>query len=111
MARRAALLNQGMTTLPTRRQALLKKMGVAKRIPTPFYNKKGRQFFLTMKGKYVVRQNGKSLYGRKATNPMAPLAIRPKIRVMRTPESHRLRTPTTKAKHVRRVKARSPNRN
>ena len=78
VARRAALLNQGMMTLPTRRQALLKKMGVAKRIPTQFYNKKGRQFFLTMKGKYVVRQNGKSLYGLKATNPMAPKAIRPK---------------------------------
>ena len=78
VARRAALLNQGMTTLPTRRQALLKKMGVAKRLPTQFYNKKGRQFFLTMKGKYVVRQNGKSLYGLKATDPRAPLAIRPK---------------------------------
>ena len=78
VARRAALLNQGMTTLPTRRQALLKKMGVAKRIPTPFYNKKGRQFFLTMKGKYVVRHQGKSLYGLKATNPLAPKAIRPK---------------------------------
>ena len=82
VARRLALLNQGMTTLPTRRQALLKKMGVVKRMPTPFYNKKGRQFFLTMKGKYVVRQNGKSLYGRKATSPRAPLAIRQKRRVV-----------------------------
>jgi hypothetical protein len=53
-------------------------MGIAKRIPVPFYNKKGRQFFLTMKGKYVVRQNGKSLYGLKATNTRAPMAIRPK---------------------------------
>ena len=78
VARRQALLNLGRTAAPTRRQALLKKMGVAKRIPTQFYNKKGRQFFLTMKGRYVVRQNGKSLYGRKATDPMAPLAIRPK---------------------------------
>jgi hypothetical protein len=77
-ARRAALLNQGLTTLPTRRQTLLKRMGVAKRLPTQFYNKKGRQFFLTLKGKYVVRHNGKSLYGRKCTNPVAPLAIRPK---------------------------------
>jgi hypothetical protein len=77
--RRQALLNHGRSAVPTRRQALLKKMGVAKRIPTPFYNKKGRQFFLTMKGKYVVvRQNGKSLYGLKATNPRAPFAIRPK---------------------------------
>lgn len=78
VARRHALLNQGMKPLPTRRQALLKKMGVAKRLPTQFYNKKGRQFFLTMKGKYVVRQNGKSLYGLKATNKRAPMAIRPK---------------------------------
>jgi hypothetical protein len=77
-----ALLNLVRTDPPTRRQALLKKMGLAKRIPTQFYNKKGRQFFLTMKGKYVVRQNGKSLYGLKATDPRAPLAIRPKRRVM-----------------------------
>lgn len=82
VARRMALLNLGRAVPPTRRQALLKKMGIAKRIPTQFYNKKGRQFFLTMKGKYVVRQNGKSLYGLKATDPRAPLAIRSKRRVM-----------------------------
>jgi hypothetical protein len=80
--RRMALLNLGRTGAPTRRQALLKKMGPATRLPTQFYNKKGRQFFLTMKGKYVVRQNGKSLYGRKATDLRAPKAIRPKRRVM-----------------------------
>lgn len=78
LARRLALLNQGMAPVPTRRQALLKRMGPAKRLPTQYYNKKGRQFFLTLKGKYVVRQNGKSLYGLKCTNPRAPLAIRPK---------------------------------
>jgi hypothetical protein len=78
VARRAALMKQGSASLPTRRQALLKKLGPAKRLPTQFYNKKGRQFFLTLKGKYVLRQNGKSLYGRKATDPRAPLAIRPK---------------------------------
>jgi hypothetical protein len=33
---------------------------------------------LTLKGKYVVRHQGKSLYGLKCTNPHAPLAIRPK---------------------------------
>lgn len=82
VARRLALLNQSETTVPTRRQLLLRKMGVAKRVPVPFYNKKGRQFFLTMKGVYVVRQNGKSLYGLKATNPRAPSAIRPKRRVL-----------------------------
>jgi hypothetical protein len=79
VARRLALFNQARAVLPTRRQTLLKKMGVPKRMPTPFYNKKGRQFFLTLKGKYVIRTaNGKSLYGRKATDPRAPHAIRPK---------------------------------
>jgi hypothetical protein len=50
-------------------------------MPTQFYNKKGRQFFLTLRGTYVVRENGKSLYGRKAAGPSAsraPKAIRPK---------------------------------
>jgi hypothetical protein len=76
--RRMALLNQVRMTAPTRRHALLKKMGPVTRLPTQFYNKKGRQFFLTMKGKYVLRQDGKSLYGRKAINIRAPMAIRPK---------------------------------
>lgn len=69
------------TTSPvmTRRMALLKKLGPAKRLPTQFYNKKGRQFFLTLRGKYVlVHPDGTLLYGRKATNPRAPFAIRPK---------------------------------
>lgn len=79
VARRMALMNIGRTMAPSRRQALLKKMGPAKRLPTQFYNKKGRRFFLTMKGVYVVRHNGKSLYGRKATDLRAPKAIRPKI--------------------------------
>ena len=48
-------------------------------MPVPFYNKKGRQFHLTMRGKYVIRTaDGRSLYGRKSTDPRAPLAIRPK---------------------------------
>lgn len=64
--------------MSTRRQSLMKSIGVASRMPTPFYNKKGRQFFLTLKGVYVIRQNGKSLYGRKATSASAPKAIRPK---------------------------------
>ena len=78
VARRRALLNEAAVAPPSRRQSLLKKMGVSKRIPTQFYNKKGRQFFLTMRGKYVLRQNGKSLYGRKATSRAAPPSIRPK---------------------------------
>jgi hypothetical protein len=78
LTRRQALVNRTKAPEPTRREALLKKVGVASRIPTPYYNKKGRQFFLTLKGVYVIRQNGKSLYGRKATSPSAPKAIRPK---------------------------------
>jgi hypothetical protein len=76
MPRRRALVNRIKVPVMTRREALIKKVGVASRIPTPYYNKKGRQFFLTLKGVYVIRQNGKSLYGRKATSPSAPKAIR-----------------------------------
>jgi hypothetical protein len=85
--------------------------GVPKRIPTKFHNKKGRQFFLTLKGKYVVRHNGKSLYGLKAAGPnamTAPKAIRPKRYLKksggRTPNSHPLMT-MTRAKTVHWVKA------
>lgn len=81
-SRFAALLNQTANKPMTRRQALLKRTGVAKRVPVPYYNKKGRQFYLTLKGKYVIRtSNGKSLYGRKSTNARAPLAIRPKRKI------------------------------
>jgi len=79
---RAQLLNIAARPEPTRRQLLMKRTGVPKRMPTKYHNKKGRQFFLTMKGKYVLRQNGKSLYGRKSTDTSAPLAIRPKRRVV-----------------------------
>jgi hypothetical protein len=77
---RARLLNIAARPEPTRRQLLMKRTGVPKRMPTKYHNKKGRQFFLTLKGKYVLRQNGKSLYGRKSTDTSAPLAIRPKKR-------------------------------
>ena len=79
VARRAALMKQAATLPPSRRAALLKRIGVPKRMPVPFHNKKGRQFYLTLRGKYVLRTTqGKSLYGRKSTDPRAPLAIRPK---------------------------------
>jgi hypothetical protein len=81
MPRRRALVNRTKVPVMTRRQALMKKTGVASRIPTPYYNKKGRQFFLTLKGVYVIRQNGKSLYGRKAASASAPKAIRSKKNV------------------------------
>lgn len=94
---------------PTKKQLA----GVPKRMPTKYHNKKGRQFFLTLKGKYVVRHNGKSLYGLKAAGPnamTAPKAIRPKRylkkSVVRTPNSHPL-MPMTRAQTVRWVKAKA----
>jgi hypothetical protein len=78
LTRRQALMNRAKMPELSRREALMKKVGVASRIPTPYYNKKGRQFFLTLKGVYVIRQNGKSLYGRRAASMTAPKAIRPK---------------------------------
>ena len=75
---RNRLMQLAAKPAPTKRQLLMKLAGVPKRMPTKYHNKKGRQFFLTLKGKYVVRRDGKSLYGRKATDPSAPLAIRPK---------------------------------
>ena len=90
---------------PTRRQLLMKMAGPAKRMPTKYRNQKGRQFFLTLKGAYVIRTaNGKTLYGRKSTDPNAPKAIRPKKRATRVPQSHKLKS-LPKAKHVQRVKA------
>jgi hypothetical protein len=79
--RRNALIGHAVVPVVTRRGALLGRAGVPSRIPTQFYNSKGRQFFLTSRGVYVVRENGKSLYGRKASGPNAahaPKAIRPK---------------------------------
>jgi len=77
---------------PTKRQQLMKMAGVPKRMPTKYHNKKGRQFFLTLKGKYVIRAaDGKTLYGRKSTDPNAPIAIRPKKRATYLPRSHRLK--------------------
>ena len=76
--RRNALVERARAPLMTRRGALMGRVGVASRIPTQFYNRKGRQFFLTLRGSYVVRENGKSLYGRKATALNAPKAIRPR---------------------------------
>lgn len=79
--RRNALIGHAVVPMVTRRGALMARVGVSSRMPTPFYNQKGRQFFLTRRGVYVVRENGKSLYGRKAAGPgaaNAPKAIRPK---------------------------------
>ena len=73
------LLALAANPAPTKKQLLMKMAGVPKRMPTKYYNKKGRQFFLTLKGTYVIRAaNGKTLYGRKCTDPTAPPSIRPK---------------------------------
>jgi len=73
------LLALAAKPVPTKRQLLMKMAGVPKRMPTKYQNKKGRQFYLTLKGKYVIRTaDGRSLYGRKSTDPNAPKAIRPK---------------------------------
>ena len=74
------LLSLAAKPTPTKKQLLMKMAGVPKRVPTKYRNKQGRQFFLTLKGTYVIRAaNGKTLYGRKCTDPSAPKAIRPKI--------------------------------
>ena len=73
------LLALAAKPVPTKRQLLMKMAGVPKRMPTKYHNKKGRQFYLTLRGAYVIRTaDGRSLYGRKATDPNAPKAIRPK---------------------------------
>jgi hypothetical protein len=79
--RRNVLLERARAPVITRRGALMGRIGVSSRMPTQFYNRKGRQFFLTLRGVYVVCENGKTLYGRKAAGPSAvraPKAIRPK---------------------------------
>jgi hypothetical protein len=68
--RRNLLFNKGPTRLttllkeakgPTRREALMKIMG-----PLPWIITKGRPFHVTRKGVFIVRVDGKSLYGRKS---------------------------------------------
>ena len=81
VARRRALFNMGMAPVPTRPNPHKKKLGAPNSMPTKYHNKKRRQIFLTLSGKYVLRQNGKSLYGRKAAGDhaaSAPPSIRPK---------------------------------
>lgn len=79
LATKQKLLAMAATPAPTKKQLLLKMAGVPKRLPTKYHNRQGRRFFLTLKGAYVIRTaNGKTLYGRKATDPTAPKAIRPK---------------------------------
>lgn len=72
------LINMASKPGLTKKQLLLKLTGVPKRMPTKYYNRQGRQFFLTLRGVYVIpTSNGKVLYGRKCTDPSAPKSIRP----------------------------------
>ena len=75
-SRRNALLK--LTKGATRREALLKLIGPMPRLLTKFKDTKGRPFYLTLKGKYVIRSNGKSLYGRKSNSCNVPGKIRRK---------------------------------
>lgn len=68
----------------TRRKALFEK---AKVLPTRFKNRKGRDFYLTHSGTYVVLKYGQRVYGRKAwfvdgkkisNLSSVPVRIRPK---------------------------------
>jgi len=63
---------------PTRRTALLRQVGSLPWIITGFKDMKGRPFYVTLKGSYIVRVDGKSLYGRKARSCQVPKKIRRK---------------------------------
>jgi hypothetical protein len=76
VSRRNALLKQ--TKGLTRRQALMRQIGELPWIITPYKNTKGRPFYVTLKGSYIVRIDGKSFYGRKSKSCNVPKKIRPK---------------------------------
>ena len=75
-SRRNALLK--LAKGPTRREALLKIIGKIPWMITKFKNTKGRPFYVTLKGTYIIRSNGKSLYGRKSNSCNVPSKIRRK---------------------------------
>jgi hypothetical protein len=72
--RRNALLKASKG--PTRREALLKLVGPIPWMITNYKNTKGRPFYVTLKGTYIVRVDGKSLYGRKSNSCHVPAKIR-----------------------------------
>jgi len=87
VTRRNLLFNKGPTRLttllkeakgPTRREALVKIMGPLPWIITKYINTKGRPFHVTRKGVFIVRVDGKSLYGRKSKACSVPTKIRSK---------------------------------
>ena len=76
VTRRNALLKA--TKGPTRREALMKIIGPIPYLITGYKNTKGRPFYVTLKGTYIIRVNGKSVYGRKANSCHVPAKIRPR---------------------------------
>jgi hypothetical protein len=81
---RRTLLLTGAAPGPSRRKALLQQ---AKIQPTRFQNHKGRDFYLTLRGSYVILKYGRRIYGRKArfmdgerlkNRSVVPVRIRPK---------------------------------
>jgi len=76
VTRRNALLKA--TKGPTRREALMKLIGPIPYMITGYKNTKGRPFYVTLKGTYIIRVNGKSVYGRKANSCHVPVKIRPR---------------------------------
>jgi hypothetical protein len=78
ISRRNALLKAAKAPAPTRRQSLMKIIGPLPWIITQYKNTKGRPFYVTLKGSYIVRVNGKSMYGRKANSCHVPAKIRPR---------------------------------
>ena len=72
--RRNALLKASKG--PTRREALMKLIGPIPWLITKYKNTKGRPFYVTLKGTYIVRVDGKSLYGRKSISCHVPTKIR-----------------------------------
>jgi len=72
--RRNLLLGAALKKAPTRRELLLPLPWMV----TAYRNMKGRPFYVTLKGSYIVRVDGKSLYGRKARSCQVPKKIRRK---------------------------------
>lgn len=74
VTRRNALLKASKG--PTRREALMKIIGPIPYMITGYKNTKGRPFYVTLKGTYIVRVDGKTLYGRKSNSCHVPIKIR-----------------------------------
>jgi len=74
--RRNLLLGVALKKAPTHRELLMRQIGRLPWLMTHYENMKGRPFYVTLKGSYIVRVDGKSLYGRKARSCHVPKKIR-----------------------------------